>query len=178
MDIGQPVISPLEAVGKACVIEAEEMHRGGVEVVDMHGILDDVVAEIISFTVDMASADSASGHENAEAPRVMVSTVVVAGQGSLGVDSPAELAPPNHQGVLEQPPLFQFRQQSSGGLVGVVALAFDAGGQVVVLIPASVVELDEPDAAFCQSAGEDAVRCERTRLFGFWPVAFIDGFGF
>ncbi len=46
-----------------------------------------------------------------------------------------------------------------------------------MLIPASVVELDEPDAAFCQSAGEDTVRCERTRLFGFWPVAFIDGFG-
>ncbi len=101
VNIGQPIITPLEAVGEACVIETEEMHRGGIEVVDMHGILDDVVAEIIGFAVDMASADAASGHENAEASRVMVSTVVVAGQGSLGVDGPAELAPPNHQGVLE-----------------------------------------------------------------------------
>jgi hypothetical protein len=39
----------LEAVGELCVIDAEQMQCCGVEIVNMHGILNDVVAKIIGF---------------------------------------------------------------------------------------------------------------------------------
>ncbi len=34
-----------------------------------------------------------------------------------------------------------------------------------MLIPASVVELDESDAAFCEASGEDTVRGEGSGFF-------------
>src|SRR5690348_16089459 len=37
-DIRQPIVPPLEAVGQAFVVEAEEVEDGGLEVVDVDGV--------------------------------------------------------------------------------------------------------------------------------------------
>ncbi len=53
-----------------------------------------------------------------------------------------------------------------------------APGQIAVLVPAGVIELDEADAAFCQTAGEQAVRGEGAGLFRIRAVEVLDGLGF
>lgn len=47
MHVGHPVVSALEAVGELGVVDAEQMQRGDVEVVNRHEAFDDVVAEVI-----------------------------------------------------------------------------------------------------------------------------------
>ena len=52
---------------------------------------------------------------------------------------------------------------AADGLIGVAALAGDLRGQVVVLVPAAMEELDEPHAALGQPAGQQAVGGDRSR---------------
>jgi hypothetical protein len=52
----------LEAVGEALVVDAELVEEGGVEVVDVDGVLDDVEAEVVCPAVTVARLDAAAGH--------------------------------------------------------------------------------------------------------------------
>ncbi len=85
----------------------------------------------------------------------------------------AELAPPDHQGVLEQAPGFQVLDQGRAGLVDVAADLVEVAGQGLagdaVVVPVGVVELDEPHAPLDQPAGEQAVAGER-RLAGLGAI--------
>ena len=47
VDIGQPEVAALVAVRQLGVIDAKEMQDCSLEVVDVNGILDDVIAEIV-----------------------------------------------------------------------------------------------------------------------------------
>ena len=108
------------------MVDAELVQQRGVEVVDVDGILDDVVAEVVRLADDVAALDAGAGHPEAEAARVMVAAVVVLGERALRIDGAAELAAPDDERVVEQAALFQIGEQRGGGLVGVVALALDA----------------------------------------------------
>ena len=88
----------------------------------------------------------------------MVAAVVEGGQPALAVDGPAELAAPDDQGLVEQAALLEVPDQRRRGLIGITALAGDLGGQVGVLVPAAMEELDEPHAALGQPARQQAVR--------------------
>ena len=56
-DVGEAEVAALEAVGEFFMIEAEAVQNGGLEVVDMHGIFDDAVAEVIGFSIGDAGLD-------------------------------------------------------------------------------------------------------------------------
>ena len=62
-----------------------------------------------------------------------------------------------------RPRCFRSRDQRGGGLIGVAALAGDLRGQVRVLVPAAVEELDEAHAALGQPARQQAVGGEGAR---------------
>ena len=46
-DVGEAEVAALEFVDEFLVIDAHEMEHGGVEVVDVHGTIEDVVSELI-----------------------------------------------------------------------------------------------------------------------------------
>jgi hypothetical protein len=46
MNVGQAEVAALEFEGEPRVIDAHEMQNVGVEIMHMHGIFDDVVAEV------------------------------------------------------------------------------------------------------------------------------------
>ena len=156
--VGQAEVAALEAVGQPGVLDPQQVQDRGVEVVDLDRVLDDVVGEVVGLAVDEARLDAAAGQPDREAARVMVAAVIRGGELALRVDRPAELAAPDDQRVVEQPALLEVLDECGGGLVGVVALRADLVGQVAVLVPAHVIELDEPDAALGQAAGEQAIR--------------------
>ena len=71
----QPVTTPLVFKCQFFVIEAHEVEDGGVEVMDVDGVLDDIVAEVIRLSID-SGLDAAPGHPEGEASGVMVTSIV------------------------------------------------------------------------------------------------------
>src|SRR5947207_2985927 len=94
---------------------------------------------------------------------MMVPAVVILRQLALAVARPAELAAPDHERIVEHPALLEVRDQRRASLVGLAALDLDRGRKVGVLIPALMIDLDETNAALCQSPCEEAIRGKSTR---------------
>ncbi|MFT6864385.1 MAG: hypothetical protein ACJAVK_002950 [Akkermansiaceae bacterium] len=118
MDIGEAEVSPLVCGGQFLVVDAEEVEGGGVEVVDVEGIL---------------------GHRSA-----------------------SKFAAPDDKGVVENVSLLEVLDQSGGSLVDVLAPGFDAIDDTAVVVPASVVKLNEADTALGHAARHEAIRREGT----------------
>jgi hypothetical protein len=106
MDIGETVAAALKAEGQFRVVDAQAVQQRGVQVVDVDGILGDVVAVVVRAAVCLASFDAASGQPQAEATRVMIPTVVIFCETSLAVHSAAEFSSPDDQRVVEKSSLF------------------------------------------------------------------------
>ncbi len=60
LHIGQPKIAPLVAIGQLFVQQSKAMQNGGVEVVNVNFILDDVEAELIRPSDNLASFDAST----------------------------------------------------------------------------------------------------------------------
>ena len=94
--------------------------------------------------------DATACHPCRKAPRMVVASIVLRRQFSLTVGGPAELAAPNHESVIQHPPLLEIKDQRGTGLINVFALRFVLGGQPTVRIPTAMEDLDVSDAAFSQ----------------------------
>ena len=60
VDIGQAEVAALVLVGELLMINPELVEQGGVEVVHVHGILDDIVAVVIGLAVSNAAFKAAA----------------------------------------------------------------------------------------------------------------------
>ena len=83
---------------------------------------------------------------------------------ALAVDRAAELAAPDDQRIVQHAALFQILDQCPAGLVDVAALVGQVAGDVGVLVPAAMEDLDEPHVAFGHPASQQAAGGERARL--------------
>src|SRR5258708_3735143 len=101
-DAGELLVEALELVGEAFVVDAHAVEDGGVQVVDVDGVFDGVVGEVVGFAVDVAGLDAAAGEPGAEVSGVMVAAVVFVGEFSLGIDGAAELTAPDDERFVEQ----------------------------------------------------------------------------
>src|SRR5690606_11423683 len=108
---------------------------------DMNGIFDHVIAELVRFAIGEARLDPCPSHPFGKAAGMVVAAIVVGHQSSLAIDRPAKLSAPNHQGIFQQSSLLQVFYQSSGCPVGFGALISDPARQVAVLVPTLVIEL-------------------------------------
>ena len=179
VDVGGAEVAAGVAEGEFFVIEAEEVEDGGVEVVDVDGVLHGGEAEVIGGTVDVAAFDTATGHPDGEAVVVVVAAFhdafVGAGLGEFDDGGAAEFAAPEDEGFIEQAALFEIGEEGADGLIafaGEAAVVFD----VIVGVPGlavAVPELDEADAAFEEAAGHEALAGE-----GAGAVEVADGLGF
>ena len=60
MDIGESEVAALEAVGEALVVHAQDVQDGGLEIVDVDGVLGDAIPEFVGGAVDVAAFDAAA----------------------------------------------------------------------------------------------------------------------
>src|SRR5438270_9968975 len=111
MDVGQTVVAALEFVGETGVIDSQTVENRGVQVVNVHWVLDNVVTEFVSAAVSDPRPDPASGEPDCETTGMVVTAVILGGQGSLAVNGAAKLAAPDHQGVVKQPTRFEVGDQ-------------------------------------------------------------------
>ena len=155
----EAVIEIAQAVG----VDAELVEHGGVQVLDVQPLGDGGCAELVGLAKAGAPLDPAAGHPHREA----VSVVVAAGPlGVLGGGLAAELAAPDHQGLVEQAAPLQVLEQPGDRLVGTAGVVVVVVLEVAVSVPIAVVvrtagiELDEPDAALDQAAGQETAAAE------------------
>src|SRR5439155_19088988 len=110
--------------------------NGGVEVVDVHLVLDRLEAELIGGAVRVTSLDAPARQPDGKAVRVVVPPVGP-GAGCLKLHGgrAAELAPPENERVVEHSPLLQVLEERSDGLVRLAGKLPQVGLDVVVVIP-------------------------------------------
>lgn len=73
----EPQIQTLEFDRQTQVVYAEQIENGGVEIVDVHRVADDVVAEIVGLAVNKTAFDTSTGQPVREAAGMMITAVIV-----------------------------------------------------------------------------------------------------
>ena len=74
MHIGQSEVSALELEGQSFVIDPEEMHPSGLQIVNVNAVLDGVQSKLIGCTKGHSGLDATARHPDRECVRVMIST--------------------------------------------------------------------------------------------------------
>src|SRR3954469_12710936 len=95
------------------VVEAELVEDRGVQVAVVVGILDRLIADVVGGPVDDPALDPTAGHPGGVAPGVVVAPGRV-----LRPGTPAELAGPDDQGLVEHPALLQVAYKTGDRPVG------------------------------------------------------------
>jgi hypothetical protein len=118
------------------VVEAQEVQDGGLEVVDVDPVPDDVEAQLIGFADGLASAYASSRQPQGEGLGVVVSAAAPA-QGGVGLDHgrAAELPSPDDQSAFEEPAPLEVLDEGGGGAVGESALGLQSPRHVAVVVP-------------------------------------------
>src|SRR3546814_9357516 len=98
-------------ISQFLVIQSQLMEDGRMEVVHMHGVLDNIITEFVRFAVDDTRLNTASCHPHAKAARVVIPSVIVMGQGTLAIVCPSEFATPDDQCLIKQATLLQVSDQ-------------------------------------------------------------------
>src|SRR5262249_36951526 len=103
----RPFVAAVVRVDQLLVVEAEAVQEGGVEVVDVGGLINGVEADLVGSTVGDAALDPTPGHPGREAPGVVVAAVAALAHGRA-----AEFAAPDHERAVEQAAALQVFQQA------------------------------------------------------------------
>src|SRR5262245_30025459 len=123
LDSCQTLIEPLIFVGKFLVVDPEQVKDRRLKVTHVHGVADNVVREVVSFSPYRSTLHSPSGHPKAKTARMMIAAMVCRSQLTLRIYRPAKFPTPAHQSAVEQSPRFEILDQSPPGLVHIAALA-------------------------------------------------------
>src|SRR5271169_4470549 len=118
----------------------------------------DVVAVLVRAAMHRPGFDAAARHPDGETAGMMVAPVIVLGEFALRIAGAAEFAAPDDEGVVEHAALLEVLDERGAGLVRFPRLDLYPGGQVIVLVPALVIKLNEPNATLGQAACQEAIR--------------------
>src|SRR5574343_1267137 len=127
------------------------------QVVNVNRILNDVISEFIGFTVHDTGFHATAGHPDGEAARMVVAAIAFFGQYSLTIVGTTEFATPDHKRFIEQTALFEISDQCGGSLIGIHTLSTHLPGQVIVCVPALMIELYESHAVFRKFSRQQTV---------------------
>src|SRR5207247_11291272 len=123
-----------------------------------------------------ARLDGGGGHPDAETTRMMVAAIVVLGEFPLRIVGAAKFTTPDHERILEKPAGFKVGEQGIAGLVHVLTLAANGFGEIAMLVPTGMIELNETDIALSQAASEQTIGGKGARILGLLAVKLEDAF--
>ena len=124
----------------------------------MHGVLRDVIAEIIGCSELHTAFDSAAGEQDCEAAAVMIAACARIIEAALAVGGSSEFGCEDHECVFEHAAHFEIFDHCRAGLIDISALIGKLSRERDVLIPTAMEELHEAHAAFEESTREQAIR--------------------
>ena len=144
MHIREAVLAALELESEAFVVDAEQMHDCGLEVVDVDFVAGDFEAEVVAGAVGVAGFEAAPGHHHGEDIGEMVTAQVLALGGAAFTERcAAEFPAPDNQGIFQEPALFEVADEGGdrlvhGGALFAEAIANGVPSPGSVKIPAPV----------------------------------------
>lgn len=146
-DARQALIQALEFERELLVIEAQLMKDRGVQVADVDGIVDGVKAQIIGAAIGDSGLHPAAGHPHCKCVGMVIAAIVPA---TLDHRSASKFAAPDDQSFVQHATLLEVLDQGRATLIGRFAVLFNRFGQVPMLIPRFVKQLDKSSAPFDQ----------------------------
>ena len=96
VQVGQSLVQAIKGIDQPFMVEAEEMKNGGVQVMDVDGVLGDLEAKLVGCPVGQAWFEATSGHPDGESFLVVISAIT-----ALQHRSAAKLPGPNDKGFIE-----------------------------------------------------------------------------
>ena len=99
MDVSQPEIPALEAIGQPTMVETQSVQDSRMQIPNVDWCLNDIEAKVITHADSRAILDTTAGQPHCKRVWVMVSTILTA---SLDHWRTSELAAPNHKCILKQ----------------------------------------------------------------------------
>ena len=146
------------------MLNPEEAQHRGMQVVDVHGILNRVVAQFIRRAKDEPGFDPAAAEPDAEAGIVMIATVA-----ALAHRGSAEFAGPNDQRLVQHAALFEVRDQRHAGAINFCGFEFDALLHAAVMVPVLVIKLNEIESSgdIVTSGSKSSGKCGKLILCKF-----------
>lgn len=156
MDVGETEVASAVVVGEALVVDAHEVEQRGVEVVEVDFVFGGVPTEVVSCPIDGASLHSATRETQGVAVGVVFSTVC-----SLTGWRTTKFAAPNDESIFEKSTGLQVGEEGAHRLVGGASIGAMSFFELSVLVPIepisfAALDLNEADAAFRKTAGEEA----------------------
>lgn len=159
--IRQAEIAAGVAKGQLLVIKSEAVQHGGVQIMNTDRVFGGAEPEFVCRAVDGAAFDSTAGQPDAEAPVIMVAAGLWL---SVGAEfdrwCPAKFAAPENEGVFKETALFEIGNECGDGLVDLGRERPVGGFDVGMIIPwltGTMPQLNKPDAAFEQPAGDEGL---------------------
>jgi hypothetical protein len=119
--VGKPEVPALKAVRQFRMVEAHQVQDGGLQVVHVHRVFGDVVAEFVGGSERKAALDASAGHPDRERVRVVVTPEELGVVAGLVHGRAAKLAAPDDERIVEEAPLFEVLDERRGGPVGFLA---------------------------------------------------------
>ena len=101
MDISKSEMTPLIFVSEAFMIDAQKMKNCRMKVVNVNGVLRDIVTVIVRGPVGGPALAPAASHPHRETAPVMVPAEVAGIEPALTVTSAPKFAAPDHKGVIQ-----------------------------------------------------------------------------
>src|SRR5262245_21342546 len=103
VNIREPEVAPLEAVGEPLVVDAEEVQKGRLEVVDVDRVFGHAHPQFVRFAITDAGLHPAASHPEREGVGMMVAAPLGAiVQVALQERRTAEFAPPDDERFVQQ----------------------------------------------------------------------------
>lgn len=154
------------------MLQAEQVEDGGVPVMDVDGIDDAFVAELVGLAETESGLHAPSGEPGGVAGVVVVAAVV-----DLGIRRAAKLAGEDDERVFEQAASFEISEQARDGAIdggGVFAVVF---GEVAVLVPAAVIDFHKTNSGLQHASRHEALAAKVVRGGGADAVELFHGVG-
>ena len=171
----QSAIDAILSDGQSGVIDSKQVQDGGVDIVDLSGVIaiEGFVAPFVGVSAGDATADSTATQPVGEDIRVMVTA-----GGPLSGGHASEFCCPEDDGVIQQSALFEIFDERGGadghthGQWSVVALNIFVAVPVTAweAVIVSAPDLNKSDASFQQSASDEAFATEAVSFF--WDIDF------
>ena len=182
MHIREAAVDAVVVEAQRFVIEAQEVQRGGVEVVAVGGVLGGFESKLVGAAIGGAAPDPTTGHPRGKRAGIVIAAFAYALRGRLA----AKLSGANDEGAIEQAPRLQIRQQRSGsGIENGPPIAVIAH-EILMAIPVRshflrrgvfrpAIDLHESRAALDEPTREDALAPKGADVFVFEVVELFRG---
>ncbi|MFT7642444.1 MAG: hypothetical protein ACI9G1_004201, partial [Pirellulaceae bacterium] len=155
---------------KPLVVYAKQVQNRSMQVANMNGVIDGVVAEFIGPAVSHPRLYTTTGHPHRKAAWMMIASALGTIPFPLPGDASTKLTAPQDERLIQQPSLFEVGYQRGTGLICVATASYTPRAESAVMIPIRVKQLYEANAAFDQSSRQNAVRCVATWTARSGPV--------